>query len=83
MAENVGDKAMQGEWEYIIVKIFEINEDMIMEFEGASCNILNEAGEQQAGPFSEKDGLVKREVRPGDRCYVLKAYMKFEKLLLQ
>lgn len=83
MAENVGDKAMQGEWEYISVRIFEITENMTMEFEGVSCNILNEAGDQQAGPFSEKDGLVKREVRPGDRCFVLNANVKFERRLLR
>ncbi|KAE8130820.1 hypothetical protein BDV38DRAFT_43062 [Aspergillus pseudotamarii] len=79
MAGNVGDKALQGEWEEISVYIFEIKEYMIMEFEGVSCNILDGEGKQQAGPFNEKNGLVEHPVRPGDRCFVLKARIKFKK----
>ncbi|PTU21072.1 hypothetical protein P175DRAFT_0501702 [Aspergillus ochraceoroseus IBT 24754] len=79
MAGNVGDKAMQGEWEEILVCVFEIKECMIMEFEGVSCNILDEEGKQQAGPFNEENGLVKQEVRSGDQCFVLKARIKFER----
>ncbi|KAL3439757.1 hypothetical protein BJX65DRAFT_291684 [Aspergillus insuetus] len=77
MVETIGDKALHGEWEEISVRVFEIKEYMTMEFEGVSCNILDETGKQQAGPFSEKDGLVKREVRPGDRCYILNARIRF------
>ncbi|KAJ0416719.1 hypothetical protein BJY00DRAFT_291021 [Aspergillus carlsbadensis] len=77
MAETVGDKALQGEWEEISIRVIAIKEHMTMEFEGVSCNILDETGKQHAGHFSEKDGLVKREVRPGDRCYILKARITF------
>ncbi|KAL2865076.1 uncharacterized protein BJX67DRAFT_187374 [Aspergillus lucknowensis] len=73
----IGDKALQGEWEKISGNVFKIKEHMIMEFEGVSCNILDETGKHLAGPFSEKDALVKREVRPGDNCYILYARIRF------
>ncbi|KAL2842469.1 hypothetical protein BJX68DRAFT_270645 [Aspergillus pseudodeflectus] len=36
---------------------------MAMEFEGVSCNILNDKDQPLTGPFSEKDALVIREVQ--------------------
>ena len=78
MAEKLGDKAMQGQWEYVLVRTFDIRENMTMAFKGVSCNILDEKEEQQAN-FGEKDGLVIHEVRPGNRCFVLKANIKFDK----
>jgi hypothetical protein len=53
--EDIGDKALHGEWEEISVRVFETKERMRMEFEGVSCNIPDETG--QAGPFREKDGV--------------------------
>jgi hypothetical protein len=75
-------KAMQGEWEHVPVAHFKIEEPMTMEFEGVSCNILNEKG-QVAGPFSEKDALVIREVLPGETCYVLHGRIRFKKSMSQ
>lgn len=69
---------MQGQWEDISVHKFDIEENMMMSFQGVSCNILDK-NEQQLANFGKKDGLVTREVRPGDRCFVLYARIKFDK----
>lgn len=62
MAEKVGDKAMRGELEDIVAHKFDIKDNMMMTFEGASCNILDKNEQQQAN-FGKKDGMVTREVR--------------------
>jgi hypothetical protein len=78
MAEKVGDMAMQGQWEYVLVRTFHISEDMTMHFIGDSCNILDEKGQQQAN-FGKKDGEVIHEVRPGNRCFILNGRIMFVK----
>ncbi|KAJ5213114.1 hypothetical protein N7449_000283 [Penicillium cf. viridicatum] len=43
-----------------MVRCFEITEDLTMEFEGESCNILNADGVvEELGP---RDGIVTREI---------------------
>jgi hypothetical protein len=78
MSEAVGDRALNGEWERISNKRVEIKEDMVMMFEGRSCNIINSQGElvETLGP---DDGLVTRNLSAGDLCYILLARVKFEK----
>ena len=39
-----GDKAFNREWEKISAKVFNIPEDMTMEFQGKSCNITDSEG---------------------------------------
>lgn len=75
MPRAVGEKALNGEWEEISNYKFQITEDMVLEFEGESCNIIAKDG--QVDSFGEKDGHVKKEVRPGYRCYVMKARVLF------
>ncbi|KAL4786850.1 hypothetical protein BJX76DRAFT_354849 [Aspergillus varians] len=75
MAEKVR-MAMQGQWMSVRGRVFDITEDMTMVFEGLSCNILDR-DEQIVANFSEKDAVVVREVRPGERCYILYARVKF------
>jgi hypothetical protein len=85
MATETGDdsgaKALSGEKVWVGAKVFEVTEDMMMEFEGSSCNILDSEGNvlHQYGP---KDGFVKREIRAGLRCYVLESYIMFKKKLV-
>lgn len=78
MSVAVGEKALSGEWETISNKCFEIQEDLIMEFEGRSCNITDSEGnpipDGQFGP-----GKAKKEVLAGFRCYIMKAVVKFER----
>lgn len=77
MSTNVGERALAGFDEYIIVCCFEITEEMTLEFKGLSCNIENPDGpDEELGPEKE---LVRRKVYPGYRCYVLKAWMSFKK----
>jgi hypothetical protein len=78
MSANVGDKALNGEWEQIGAKYFDMTEDMTMEFQGRSCNIKDGEGSlvEKLGP---EHGRVTREVLAGYRCYVLKAWVKFER----
>lgn len=75
---KVGDKALNGEWEEIAAYRFEITEDMTMEFQGSSCNIVDGEGKlvEQLG---SKDGRVSREALTGYRCYVMRSWIKFEK----
>jgi hypothetical protein len=78
MAEAVGDKALSGEWERISNKRLEIKENMVMMFEGQSCNITNEEG-NLVESLGLKDGVVTRNLSAGDVCYILLARVKFEK----
>lgn len=78
MAERVGDKAMRGELEYIAGREFEIAENMTMTFEGFSCNIMDK-DDKPYDNLSTKDGPVTRNVQAGDRCFIMKAWVRFEK----
>jgi len=78
MSVQRGAKAFNGEWEKISAKAFDIPEDMTMEFQGKSCNIMDGEGNvvEQLG---EDHGRVSREVLAGYRCYVIRAWVKFER----
>ncbi|OJD23306.1 hypothetical protein ACJ73_05342 [Blastomyces percursus] len=79
MSAKVGDKALSGEWEEIKTALkFDITESMIMEFEGASCNIADGEGKLVEN-LDTTHGLATREVLSGYKCYVVKARVKFEK----
>ncbi|KAJ5562670.1 hypothetical protein N7461_001431 [Penicillium sp. DV-2018c] len=77
-ADDVGAKALNGEREWITVYSFEIQEDMVMEFEGASCNIVDGVGNivAELGP---KDGKTERDVHAKYLCYVMRSWVKFQK----
>lgn len=80
MSDEVGRKALSGEWEWISNKCIEIKEEMVMEFKGRSCNITNNEGDPiPAGELGPNDGLAERDVLPGYRCYVMRAHVKFGK----
>jgi hypothetical protein len=80
MSNAVGEQALNGEWERISNKCFEIQEDMIMEFEGRSCNITDSEGNPVPGAtFGPDDGLIEKEVLAGFRCYIMRARVKFKK----
>jgi len=78
---KVGDRAFSGKWEAIEAQYFDITDDMTMEFQGRSCNITDSEGN-----LVEKLGLehrrVTREVFARYQCYVVRAWVKFEKKLL-
>jgi hypothetical protein len=78
MSTKLGVMALSGEWEEIGACRFEITEDMTMEFQGKSCNIVDGAG-GLVEALGAEHGRVLREVLTGYRCYVLKAWVKFEK----
>lgn len=73
---ETGDRALSGDWEKISAFAFEMAEDMTMEFEGQSCNILD-----SEGMLVEKIGQssAKKDVLAGYRCYVIRARVKFAK----
>lgn len=75
---TVGNKALNGEREWIMNHKFEIEADMVMEFEGASCNIadIDSTIVDTLGP---EDGKTEREVHRKYRCYVMRAWVKFER----
>lgn len=80
MPNAVGELALSGEWEKISNNRFEIQEDMVMTFEGRSCNIVDAEGNPiPDGCLGPSDGQVTREVKVGYRCYVMRAWVKFEK----
>jgi len=78
MSAKTGDKAFSGDWERISAFAFDITEDMTMEFEGTSCNIMDSAG-NLVEKLGSEHGQVSREVVTGYRCYVIRARIKFEK----
>ena len=78
MSVKRGEKALNGEWEKISALAFEISEDMTMEFQGKSCNIADSEGNLVEN-LGEGHGQVSREVLAGYRCYVMRAWVKFEK----
>lgn len=80
MTHAVGQKALNGEWEKISNKCFEIQEDMVMSFNGQSCNIADSEGQPiPNGSLGPTDGETTRDVKTGYRCYVMRAMVKFEK----
>lgn len=80
MSDAVGEKALNGEWEWISIKCFEIQEGMVMGFEGRSCNITDSEGNPISnGTFGPDDGRVEKEVSAGFRCYIMRALVKFAK----
>lgn len=81
MSDTMGEKALNGEWEKISIKCFEIQEDMIMGFEGRSCNITDSEGNPiPNGTYGPDDGLVEgKEVPAGSRCYIMRAHVRFER----
>lgn len=80
MSNIVGLKALRGEWEKIVVNCFEIEEDMIMGFEGRSCKIMDqERNIIPDGKLGSNHGRVEREVLAGYRCLIMRALVRFEK----
>jgi len=75
---TVGERAFNGEWEQIGAQYFDITEDMIMEFQGRSCNIADSEG-NLVEKLGTEHGRVTRDIVAGYRCYVIRAWVKFEK----
>ncbi|PGH16001.1 hypothetical protein AJ80_05344 [Polytolypa hystricis UAMH7299] len=75
---TLGAKALGGEWEEIGAKNFEIVESMTMEFEGLSCNVVDNKG-KLVETLGKDHGRVTREVGDGYKCFVMRAWVKFEK----
>jgi hypothetical protein len=73
-----GQKALDGERTYIEGERFEIHEDMLITFEGQSCNILDKEG-TEVFAFRSQDGLKKEKVLSGYKCYVLEGWVQFRK----
>ncbi|KAF9733851.1 hypothetical protein PMIN01_08194 [Paraphaeosphaeria minitans] len=73
---TVGKTALGGDWETISNYKFNITKDMIMLFQGRSCNI-KDGGGALIEKLGEKDGLAERHVLPGYQCFVMKAKVKF------
>jgi hypothetical protein len=78
MGDLVGEKALRGEWEKISNHRFEIVEDMTITFEGLSCNITD-SEDKPVYTLSKEDGNTTRDVLIGYQCYVMRAWIKFEK----
>lgn len=79
MAANHGEQALSGEWEEITAALkFEITEIMTMEFKGESCNIADTEGKLVEN-LGTAHGHVSRELLPGYKCYVVKAWVRFTK----
>ncbi|KAF2866027.1 hypothetical protein BDV95DRAFT_506193 [Massariosphaeria phaeospora] len=73
---TVGDMALGGDWERISNYKFNITENMMMSFQGRSCNITDGGG-ALIEKLGDKDGLAERHVLPGYQCFVMKAKVKF------
>lgn len=78
MSELIGQKALNGEFERISVRCIKIDHDMTMTFTGKSCNVMNKAGEV-IHTLDESSGVSVQDVSAGDRCYIMRASVKFEK----
>lgn len=79
MTDAVGEKALRGEWEKISNKCFEIQNDMVMCFKGDSCNIVDGEGNLiPHGCIGSTVEETEREVKPGYRCYIMRAMVKFK-----
>lgn len=77
-AKVVGAKALSGQWEQVGAQYFDVAEDMTMEFQGRSCEIQDGAG-GVVEKLSAEHGRVTRDVLAGYRCYVLRAWVRFER----
>lgn len=76
MSNNVGGKALDGEWEDIGAYMFSIEEDVTMSFEGMSCNIIKDG--EIIHNFSKASGLVEGlSISAGTQCFVMNARVKF------
>lgn len=75
---DVDTKALSGEWERISNRRLEIKEDMIMSFEGRSCNIVDREN-NLVEHLKSDSGLVSSKVLAGYVLYILIARVKFEK----
>ena len=75
---RVGERALSGETERISAQCFEINEDMLMTFEGQSCNITDNKDEPIFA-YGSSDGEVQKNIKAGYKCYVMRAHIKFER----
>lgn len=75
---RVGERALSGETERISAKCFEIKEDMLMIFEGQSCNITDNKDEPIFA-YGSNDGEVRENVKAGYKCYVMRAHIKFKR----
>ena len=72
-----GEVVLGGDWEYFFARYFDITDDIIMEFDGELCNILDAAG----NTLETIEGkMAEREVHPGYRCYVIRAKVKFRRI---
>ncbi|KAL4893560.1 hypothetical protein BDV59DRAFT_177610 [Aspergillus ambiguus] len=78
MSNEVGAKALSGEFEWISNHSFKIKEQATMIFEGGSCNISDAAG-NLVEKLGKEHGKVQRRVYKGYRCYVMSAWIKLEK----
>jgi hypothetical protein len=74
--KKTGEKALRGDWERIGAFVFELQEDMTMEFDGKSCNILDS---KRAVVEIIPQGKETRDVLAGYRCYVMEADIRFTK----
>lgn len=80
MSDTAGEEALGGKSEWISNKCFDIQEDMVMEFKGRSCNITDREGNPiPDGKIGPDDGTVTKKVSAGFRCYIMRAYVKFTK----
>jgi hypothetical protein len=78
MPTDNGQNALDGVRTYIDGERFEIHEEMLIIFEGQSCNILDKEG-TEIFAFRQHDGIKTEKVLPGYKCYVLKGWVYFQK----
>jgi hypothetical protein len=64
MSITVRAKAFNGEWEQIGAQYFNIAKDIVMEFQGKSCNIIDSAG-NIVKKLGVEHGRVTRDVLTG------------------
>lgn len=81
MSDAVGKRALSGEFEWIKNKCFEMKENMLMTFEGRSCNITKNNNDNNEPVGSYGSGVPAKQVvvEAGHLCFVLYGNIKFEK----
>lgn len=80
MSDEVGRKALSGEWAWISNKCIEIKKKILMGFKGRPCNIINNKSDPiPADELGLNNRLVERDVLPGYRYYMMRAHVKFGK----
>jgi hypothetical protein len=72
---KVGDKALNGIWEHIAVRAFEIKKQMTMSYDGVCVNVIDDKEQKVATALS---GKGKIHVHPGYKCYVIQTKVKFD-----